>query len=395
MSRSSLAYLRLLVLLAALLLCIGSVVSHPSPTDDKKGKDDEKNVIRVKEKDSIQDAIKRAKPYTRIEVEGRHKEYVTINKDGISLVGKGAKLSPPDYPAKNYCYGKVKDAAKKDTSAGICIHGKRIELIDYGDFDLHQRVKTVGDPVKDVSVTGFEVVDFDGPNVAVYGGKNTKVYENKLKGGKRYGFLTVGGTGTDASNNIVIGSAPATLLGGPIAMCMDDFNSAVFSYNELSDYNIGLCTETNGALNKNNNIHDCCIGNFIDPVKDAKCLDNKITNWNKGCPIDAAAGISLGGAKNALVKGNYISIGLEPKFDEKTGVGGNAGIFVGLEQFFGVNEGNTITKNKFGNNLADIFTDTKGTNYIFDNECDPLKAAKAPFPPGTPAPEYCSPRGHY
>jgi len=85
---------------------------------------------------------------------------------------------------------------------------------------------------------------------------------------------------------------------------MDDFKAAVFSYNELSDYYIGLCTETDGAVNKNNDIHDCCIGNFIDPVKDAKCLDNKITRWNKDYSLDTAAGITLGGAKNALVKGN-------------------------------------------------------------------------------------------
>ncbi|KAJ4395392.1 hypothetical protein N0V91_010871 [Didymella pomorum] len=390
MPRSSFTYLRLLVLLAALLLYVSSVGSLPSPTDDKNDKDDDKkdykDVIRVKGKDSIQDAIKRAKPYTRIEVEGHHKEYVTINKDGIALVGKGAKLSPPDYPAKNYCFGKVKDASRKDTSAGVCIHGKKIKLIEYGEFDLHQRVGGVGDPVRDVSVSGFEVVDFDGPNIAVYGGKNTKVYKNELKGGKRYGFLTVGGKGTDASNNIVIGSAPATLSAGPIAMCMDDFSSAVFSYNDLSDYNIGLCTETDEAINQNNKIHRCCVGNFIDPVKDAKCLDNTITEWNDRCPIDAAAGITLGGAKNALVKGNYISIGSKPSV-------GNAGLFLGLENFFGVNEGNTITKNKFGENIADIFNNSTGTNYIFENECD--VAARAPLSSPIPAPEYCRPRGAY
>ena len=175
-------------------------------------------------------------------------------------------------------------------------------------------------------------------------------------------------------------------------MCMDDFNSAVFSYNDLSDYNIGLCTETDGAINKNNNIHECCVGNFIDPVKDAKCLDNTFTDWNKGCPIDAAAGITFGGAKIALVKGNYISISLEPKVNEE-GQGGNAGVFLGLEGLFEFNERNTITKNKFGDNLADIFNNSTRTNYIFDNECD--VAARAPLSSPIPAPEYCRPRGHY
>jgi len=121
---------------------------------------------------------------------------VTINKDGISLVGKDVKLSPPDYPAKNNCHGKVKDATGKDTNAGICIHGNTINLLKYEVFDLHQKVESVGDPVKDVSVSGFEIVGFDGPDVVLYGGENTKVYKNKLKADLRYGFLTVGSTGT-------------------------------------------------------------------------------------------------------------------------------------------------------------------------------------------------------
>lgn len=382
MPRSPFTYPRLLVLLAALLLCVGPVVSLPSYTNDNNDdKTNYKDVIHVKGKDSIQDAIKRAKPYTRIEVEGHHKEYVTINKDGIALVGKGAKLSPPEYPARNYCYGKVKDATGKDTSAGICIHGNKIDLFKYEVYDLHQRVYKVGDPVKDVSVSGFEVVGFDGPNVVLYGGKDTKAYENKLKAGLRYGFLTVGSKGTVASNNIVIGSAPATLTGGAIAMCMDDSSPAVFSHNELSDYFIGLCTETGGAINKNNVIHDCCIGNFIDPVKDAKCLDNKITKWNPKCDPTAAAGISLGGAKNALVKGNFIEIGIDPPQQ-------GAGLFLGLEvEFNSVNDGNTITRNKFGKNPTDIFDNSTGTNYIFKNECD---IAYDGLPTIVPAPQFCN-----
>ncbi|KAF2626142.1 hypothetical protein BU25DRAFT_411971 [Macroventuria anomochaeta] len=406
MSRSSLSYLRLFVLLAALLLCVGPALSIPSPKDgedddkhndnkdDKDDKKDNKNVIRVKEGQSIQNAIDRAKPYVRIEVEGEHAEQLTITKDGISLIGKGARLSPPGhYDPHNFCYGLVKDdAGTTNKSAGICIHGRKIELADkYTPFDLHWKVDSVGDPVKDVRVSGFEVVGFDGPNIAVYGGKNTKVSHNKLKAGFRYGFLTAGSTGTVASENIVIGSAPATLQNGPIGMCMDDLSSAEFSYNNISNYNIALCTETSGGVNKNNDIHDCCIGNIIDPnVTHAKSIDNHIYRWNKKCPPDSAAGISLLGAKNALVQGNKIEIGF-------TGLAppqGGAGLFLGLEDLFqAVNEGNTITNNWFGENDADIFDDSKGKNYISNNICD--IAARGPLP-GTPAPEYCiADKGHY
>lgn len=388
-----LTYLRLFVLLAVLSLCASPAISMPSnkgdKDDDKDDKDrkNNKGVIRVKHRESIQAAIDRAKPYTRIEVEGHHQEQVVITKDGISLIGKGAKLSPPQTIGKNnYCYGLVKDNTLTNVSAGICIHGRNIRLASaYDPFALHWKVESVGDPVKDVSVSGFEVSDFDGENIAVYGGKNTKVFRNRLRGGKRYGFLTVGSKGTEASNNVISGSAPATLLEGPIAMCMDDLSSAVFSSNTLSDYFIGLCTETSEGINRQNTIHDCCIGNIIDPnVVGAKSLNNDISKWNTACNISSSAGISLLGAKKALVKGNKISIGIDPPTL-------GAGLFLGLEDLFqAVNEGNTITNNKFGENPVDIFDDSKGTNYIFDNKCDiPVRA------PNVSAPEYCQPRGRY
>jgi len=55
MPRSFFTYLRLLVLLVALLLCVGPVVSLPSPTgDEDDDKKDDEDVIRVKGRDSIQ-----------------------------------------------------------------------------------------------------------------------------------------------------------------------------------------------------------------------------------------------------------------------------------------------------------------------------------------------------
>lgn len=313
---------------------------------------------------------------------------MTIRKDGISIIGKEAKLSPPShYDEHNCCFGLVEGstdlAMLKNTSAGICIHGHNIILAkSYDPSFFHWKVKSVGDPVKDVPISSFKITGFDEENIAVYGGKNTKISRKKPKEGLRYGFLTAGSTGTEASNNIVIGSAPSTLKNGPIAMCMDDFSSAVFSYNDISDYFIGLCTETSDGANRKNKIHNCCIGNIIDPnISNAKSLDNHISKWNQGCPPGSAAGISLLGAKNALVRGNKVSIGLAPPE-------GGAGLFLDLEDFFNAtNEDNTITENVFGENLADIFDDSKGNNYIYDNKCD--VAARGPLP-GTPAPEYCS-----
>lgn len=383
MSHPTPSYLRHLILLAAFLLCVGSVLSVPSPKDDRYDEKNDKKVLRVKNGQSIQDAIDHAKPYTRIEVEGHHQEQLTITKDGISLVGKGAKLSPPThYDEQNYCFGLSRDGEGKNTSAGICIHGAKIDLAKtYSDFTGHWKVDRVHQPVKDVSISGFEITSFNGQNIANYGGKNTKVSHNKLTAGGRYGFLTVGSTNTQATNNIVIGSSPATLKPGPIAMCMDDFSRAEFSRNDVSNYYIGLCTETSGGINKGNVVHGCCLGNIIDPgVKDAKSIDNHIFDWNRDCDPSAAAGISLLGAVGAVVQGNRID-GIVTKQAP-----GGAGLYLG--DIFGVvNEGNTIKKNVFGVNDVDIFDDSKGRNEIRGNECD--LAARGPVEAPTPTPEFC------
>lgn len=395
MSRPSLSYLRLLVLLAALLLCVYPTISAPSPKDGKddnkdddrgKGKDDDKDVISVKGGESIQKAIDNAKKGARIEVYGKHEEQVEITTDSIELIGKNAVLVPPRPYKKNHCTGLSKeyDAASNggaDTNAGICIYGDVKLNNTYVQFDGHKKVLDVRNPIKEVKVSGFEIVGFNGQSIAIYGGKDVKISHNKLKQGGRYGLLTAGSKGTKASNNIIIGSSPVSLKDSSIAMCMDDFSPAEFSDNDVSDYSIGLCTETNGGVNKNNKIHGCCLGNVIDPgVKESKSINNRIFDWNHECDPTAAVGIILLGATDAIIKGNKIDnivTGQAP---------GGAGLLLG--DFFGpVNEGNTITENVFGKNDVDIFDDSAGKNDIRNNKCD--LAARGPATAPTPAPEFC------
>lgn len=390
MSRLSSTYLRLLVLLTALLLCISPVISSPSPTYGRDDKNHDKTV-RVKKGESIQKAIDHAKPYTRIEVEGEHREQVVITKDGISLVGKNAKLTPPHpYDKKNPCYGLIQDDAGANTSVGICIYGKGVKLAPtYVPALFHWKVESVRDRVKDVSVTGFEVSGFNGANIANYGGKRTSISHNKLAGGLRYGFLTAGSTNTKASDNKVSGAGTTTLnrvvgVGGPIAMCMDDVSSAEFSDNNIEGYFIGLCTETSNGVNKGNKIRKCCLGNVLDPgVNEARSLNNDIRDWDKRCADDSAAGISILGATNSLVKGNKISIG----FTGLTPPLGGAGLFMG-DIFPGfANVGNKVVENWFGENDADIFNISPGPNTIKNNKCD--VAFKGTPPALEAAPEYC------
>lgn len=388
MSPLSTTRLQLFVLLTTLLLFISPVISNPTPTyntDDKDGK-----VIRVRKWESIQAAIDRAKPYTRIEVEGEHKEQIVISKDGISLIGKNARLSPPrHYDTKNPCYGLIQDDAGTKTSVGICIYGHDVKLASaYDPAAFHWRVDKTPDPVKDVTVSGFEVSDFNGANIANYGGKRTSISHNKLSGGLRYGFLTAGSYRTEGSDNRISGADTKTLergpFGGPIAMCMDDFSSAVFSDNKIKGYYIGLCTETSEGVNRDNEIRKCCLGNVLDPgVSRARSLSNDIREWDNRCANDSAAGITLIGSKDALVKGNKISIG----FTKLPPPLGGAGVFLG-DFFPGFpNEGNKIVENWFGENDADIFNISPGRNTIKNNKCD--VAFKGTPPALEEAPEYC------
>ena len=71
--------------------------------------------VEVKAGESIQAAIDKAKPYTTIEIdEGNYSEALSIDKDGIKLVGEGRKktnLQPPAGPPTECVFAP----------AGICV----------------------------------------------------------------------------------------------------------------------------------------------------------------------------------------------------------------------------------------------------------------------------------
>ncbi len=108
--------------------------------------------IQVKAGESIQAAVDGAQPGAWIFVEaGTYAEQLTVQTDGIHLIGKGAILVPPSTPTENTCSG----LAGPDTEAGICVTGQGIQLADF--VVEHRKVLAVGTPVKDVLVTGFDV----------------------------------------------------------------------------------------------------------------------------------------------------------------------------------------------------------------------------------------------
>ncbi|KAF2022194.1 pectin lyase-like protein, partial [Aaosphaeria arxii CBS 175.79] len=312
---------------------------------------------RVYPGQSIQKAIDRAKPGDRIEVEGgTYYERLTITTDGIQLVGKkGATLKPPTKAKSNVCSGLAQTLDGKSTEAGICIHGKDIKLLPYV-FE-HRKIESVGKPVKNVSVSGFTIIGFDGENIAAVGTENVKVFQNKLVNGGRYGFLSVAGKGSRAWANDI-----STVDINFIAMCMDDYSDAVFSENKVDGYFTGLCAQTPGGVYTKNTVTNVCVGSAADPgIKGAKIIDNFFSTRRTGCEKIYGAGVVVFGAVETVVKKNYIE-----KF-KNDGLG--VGIFLTNGYSGEVATGNIVTENKLVGNDFDIYDNSTGVNTLQKNVC--------------------------
>ncbi|GJN69799.1 hypothetical protein PLIIFM63780_000004 [Purpureocillium lilacinum] len=328
-----------------------------------------RHTIYVRAHESIQSAINKASPGDKIIVVGGvHVEQLTISKDGIELIGKGAVLVPPQKPSKNQCSG----LSGPNTEAGICVQGKGIKLDKF--VIEHRKVLSVKRPVKGVSIIGFEVRKFSGINIAIVGARNTHVSKNTLTDGARYGFLTAGSTETLVEDNKVSYTGPGLQA---IAICMDNFSDVQIKKNEVKNHGVGLCVQTNDADVHHNKISQSCYGIFVDPgVTRAKIRHNYIGPSDPGC--QAASGIIVDGAVGSRVSDNVI--------EGQKNKGTAAGLVVIDEEclptdpLFGLScltlgrkaipSDNIFLRNTFKDNDVDIFVNTTGKNNEFRcNSC--------------------------
>ncbi|KAM5349500.1 hypothetical protein ACJ41O_006005 [Fusarium nematophilum] len=331
--------------------------------------------IHVRPGKRIQRAIDKAHPGDTIVVEaGTYKEQLTISKDGIELVGHGAILEPPAKVVNNKCSG----LSGPNTEAGICISGHGIVLDKF--IVEHRKVRSVKKPVKDVSVTGFEVRKFSGVNIVVLGAKNARVIKNKLVDSAKYGSLTLGSYNTLIHDNVVKGRAVANIENF-IGICMDNFSGVTVSKNKISTYFIGLCVQTNGADVQYNTVRDVCSGIFIDPfVQGAKIRHNSVGPPNAACAgLGGSSGIVIDGAVRTLVKDNLVEgqkagdkgVGIIVSDDECPLEGPNVSlscIVNGGKK--AIARDNVVIKNTLRNNDYDFFVPTKGTNNLIAcNNC--------------------------
>lgn len=320
------------------------------------------DAIHVTSGESIQAAIDSAHSGQLIFVEaGTYAEQLTVTTDCLRLVGKGAVLVPPNSPVQNTCSG----LAGNDTQAGICITGQDIELADF--VVEHRKVISVGRPIQDILVTGFEIRNFTGLNIAVVGGENVQVVGNTLYDGSQYGCLTVGSQNTHIDANNVASTGDSLFIG----ICMDDMSGVKITNNYVSNYYVGLCVQTNGAYLSNNKVTEACWAVFVDPfVQGAQVFNNDFSSPNPICATDPdlqITGVALVGASNAEVKGNNIrgmTSGGVPGFLA-------AGVAIFDDPTTGaISSGNMIDNNILHDNDVDIFIMTNGTgNVASGNQC--------------------------
>ncbi|KAH7120591.1 pectin lyase fold/virulence factor [Dactylonectria macrodidyma] len=327
--------------------------------------------IYVKYPKKIQDAIDKAHPGDKIVVgAGTYAEQLTIKKDGIQLIGKGAILVPPAKPVTNDCSG----LSGPGTQTGICVVGYKVQLSTF--IVEHVKVKSVKKLVSDVVVSGFHVQKFSGVNIAVVGGKNALISKNRLSGAGSYGGLTLGSVNTHFDANKVDRAEF-----GAIGICMDNKSGVLISNNKVANHLFGICVQTNHADVQYNRVWDACFGIYVDPGTDgAKIRHNKVGKPSPICEaIGFDAGIILDGATNTKVLDNTI-------IDQRIG-GNGTGIAVvdnpckptaqnpqlGLACITlghaAVASGNVILRNTLRNNEYDFFVDSKGKNVIACNPC--------------------------
>ena len=149
---------------------------------------------------------------------------------------------------------------------------------------------------------------------------------------------------------------------------MDDKSDAEFLENDVKNYFIGLCVQTNGATIKKNTVGGHCVGVFVDPgVQEADVIENHITAPSAFCPEDGPhGGINVNGASYTQVLHNLVE-------DQKAG-NLTAGIVLIDDTFSPLQaeaHGNIIKYNTLRNNDFDIFVNVTSTdNVVAKNSCE-------------------------
>jgi nitrous oxidase accessory protein NosD len=310
--------------------------------------------------ESIQAAVDSAEPGDTIVVRpGTYRQNVVVTKDGIELVGFGARLVSPTAPANNLCADPGQPA-----SIGICVAGQ---------FDPSTGEVTM--PVEDVTVAGFTFRDYPDAGVLAFGAKDATFRRNTAVNDEEYGITAFVSSGTRMVNNRVTGADEAGFYIG------DSPNAdATLWGNVVTDSRFGiLFRNAEGGVASHNFVTGNCAGimelSGIEGLPglagDLTVRHNVISRNTRACaqaeegPAISGVGVAIAGAHDSRVIHNVIT-GNVPS--GPTAFSGGVAVvsdFVGTAP-----QDNRVARNLLRHNDPDLFWDGTGTGNVFnDNLC--------------------------
>ena len=220
--------------------------------------------------ESIQAAVDAASPGDTIVVTpGTYRESIRIGTDGLTLRAHGpVTLKPPKY-SHSGCY--------LPEHVGICIVPS--------DFDPNSFTYG-GNRVRDVTVSGFRVVGFEGIGVFGFGTQNLTVSQVVAIDNTDYGVASFEGIGTTFTRNEASGSDDAGIYVG------DSLNAnALVKDNRSWGNAIGiLVRHVQNAIVSGNEMWGNCLGVFL--LADGQAggsghtavMNNTVVANNEVCP---------------------------------------------------------------------------------------------------------------
>jgi len=309
--------------------------------------------------ESIQAAVDAAAPGDTILVKaGRYRESILVHTNGLTLRGHGNVTLEPPQSGANECLLPGYDV-------GICVAPAS------GSYYR----------VRDVTVTGFRVVGFQGSGVFGYHTRGLKVSHVVSINNSAYGIASFDGTETVFTNNAVTGSHDAGIYVGDSLEA-----NAVVSHNRAWGNALGiLVRHSRRVVVSSNESTGNCIGVFLladgqaGGSGETAVVNNTVLANREICtqfdeadflPILGGGGIVLAGSQHNVVLHNVVN-----------GNRGNtqfSGGIVLIETPRANQDGsrdastnNLVFLNSLrGNQPADIVTDdASGQNLISGNRC--------------------------
>lgn len=304
----------------------------------------------VRQGQSIQAAVDRAKPGSSIIVSGVHRETVVIRKNRIILVGHNAVLKPPAKP--NPLCGP----------SGFCVVGN----VDFNTGKVHSYVHGV-------RIIGFTVRGFKEDGVIAVGSKDATFMHNHATGNGGYGIFALSSTGTRVISNVTSGAGEAGIYIGDSPRA----NATVVGNNTYDNlFGIFVRHATHGKI-VGNNTHNNCVGTLFladapGPDGAFKMVGNQVMNNTKSCkagedaPPVSGVGVAIVGAHDVSLTGNTIT------GNRSSGPSAFTGGVVMVRGFGGTApKDNSIIGNTILHNSPDIFWDKSGSgNRFVGNHCN-------------------------